>query len=810
MKTFFKPLNPVSFFIFLALIAGISAGNYLLDFQLFVFLSVIFLSALVCLALYFRKSILLFLIFGLPFCFGYFSIQSKLYPDLPSNHISNYLDLKKTVITGKVVSFAKHYEKKIKITVSCQTIQTKDGMEKVTGKINLNLYGLSQKVPEFGDIIAFKSSVKSVRNFMNPGAFDYERFLKLKGIYGTAWTDIEKIKVLTRMDQISFFSQLIRKIEKVRTNYYYFILNEHSKSGKIMASLITGKKEVISPDIRDLFSKAGISHLLAISGLHLSIVSTLFFYLFYRVLSFVPTLLIPGRSKKIAGVLTIIPLTLYAVFSGFSPSTQRAFLMIIVLLFSFVSEKEKDFFSSLSVAGILILTLDSTALFSISFQLSFIAIIFIVCGISLLKKVLLIFNKNLSSKTFLMMFVTFFASVGTLPLTAHYFNIISTIGLISNLIAIPILGFIVLPLGLISLACFSYLPLLATFIINVCKGLILFLITCSEFFISIPYSWLRTTTLSWIEIMTIYLVFILIFFILKGHRKASAFLTAATFLLVIYNFSNNVLEKKSDLNLTITIIDVGQGNSALIQTPEGKNILVDGGGFSDISSFDTGRFIIAPFLWQKRIRSLDCVILTHPESDHLNGLVFILQNFQVHTLIKNADRKNSRNYTTLIKTCKKRNIRILNPLNEGKYMDFGTTRLLFYDSSKDIFAYDFNNNSLVFKVIYKDFSMLFPGDILSHREKNLSVKNDPDLHSTIMLSPHHGSSTSSTQSFLDRVQPKIVIISCGWHNRYGFPHYKVLKRYKEQGINIFRTDNGGAIFISSDGKTHNILTYKDG
>ncbi len=394
MKTFFKPLNPVSLFIFLSMMAGILAGNLSPDNKALAFFSLLALSLLFCLALYFNKKIVFIFILGLVFNFGYLSIQIKLFPDLPSHHISNYLDLEKFIITGSVVSFTKHYEKKSKLTLLCHTIETKDGLkEKVTGKINLNLYRVSKIVPQFGDTLMFKSSIRSVRNFMNPGAFDYKRFLKLKQICGTAYTERRKIKILTDPDQIGFFPGLIRKIEKARTNYYHFVLNHTkcSKAGKVMASLITEKKEAISPDMRDLFSKAGISHLLAISGLHLSIVSLLFFYLFYRFLSFIPALLIAARSKKIAGIFTIVPLMVYTVFSGFSPSTQRALIMIIVLLVSFVSEKEKDIISSLSVAGILILIMDSAALFSISFQLSFIAVIFIIYGVSqvqnLLKKV---------------------------------------------------------------------------------------------------------------------------------------------------------------------------------------------------------------------------------------------------------------------------------------------------------------------------------------------------------------------------------------------------------------------------------------
>jgi len=795
--------------------AGIIAGNVFPDIKIFVFPAIFVLFFLLCTAFYYNKKLIFPVILCLIFCFGILSIQFKLYPELPSHHISNFLDSKKIKITGRVASFARHYEKKSKRTLLCQTLETKDGLKiRVTGRITLNTYGFLEKNIRFadnirfGDIIQFESSIRSIRNFMNPGAFDYEKFLRFKAVFGSAYADPKKIKILTRADQLGIFSQLLQKIETVRTNYYRFIMKDPGKTKKILASLITGKKEIISQDIRDLFSKVGISHLLAISGLHLSIVSILFFSFFYGLLSYIPMLLIDGRSKKIAGTLSIAPLILYAVFSGFSPSTQRALIMIIVLLFSFISEKEKDILSSLSMAGILILIIDSSALFSISFQLSFAAVTFIIYGVSLFEKFSFMYKKNLFSKIALMMIVTFFAGIGTLPLTAHYFNIVSAIALISNLIAIPLLGFIVLPLGLISLVCFPYFPLFSNLIINGCSQLISFLFIFSEFLVAIPYSWSRIVTLQWTEITIIYLVFLSIFFLLKRKIRVAVFILTLSFILISYNFANDRFEKLSQPDLNITILDVGQGSCAFIQTPEGKNILVDGGGFSDNSLFDTGRFIVAPFLWQKRIRYLDYVILTHPESDHLNGLIFILQNFQVHTLIKNADEKNSKNYMKFMNTSKKRNVKIWNPLNQGKSIDFGTTRLLFYGSSKEFFLNNFNNNSLVFKVIYNDFSMLFPGDILMQREENLSSKNKVELRSDILLSPHHGSYSSSTKIFLDKVQPKSVIISCGWHNRYGFPHHMILKRYKKRGISLFRTDENGAIFIASNGKNYTIKTFK--
>lgn len=798
--------------IFCFLTAGILAGNFSADKTFIYCFAVFSLFILLWSFFYYKKSRGIFILAVLISVFGFFSIQARVNPSLSSHHITRYLDTKENIITGKIVSFAKHHKRTLKVTLLCQKIKTKKGRQKdITGRIKLTVYGKSKQLPEYGDIIRFKSSIKSIRNFQNPGAFDYQRYLKLKKIYGSAWAGAEKIKILTNDAQIDLFSKLIRKIEQLRVRCFYFILNQtgYSNPGKIMASLITGKKEVIPLEIRDLFSKAGISHLLAISGLHLSIVSLLFFSLFYRLFSLIPALLIAGKSKKIAGILTIVPLILYGVFTGFSPSCQRALIMIIVLIFSLIREKEKDIISSLSFAGILILIIDPAALFSISFQLSFAAVVFIIYGASLLKHYSLMLHNNIGSKLGLMFFITLFAGLGTSPLTAHYFNIVSTITLVSNLIAIPVLGFIVLPLGLLCLVFFSWLPAFAGFVIQVCSQIILLLIKFSQLLVSLPFSWSRTITLQWAEIVAIYMGFTAIFLILKGYKKFSIVILVLSFLMVISNFADISSKKAFDNNLQVTIIDVGQGSSTLIQTPEGKNILVDGGGFSDISTFDTGRYIIAPFLWKKRIGTIDYVILTHPESDHLNGLLFILDNFSVKILIKNSDTRDSTTYDTMMRICKKHNIKIYNPLEHDKNFDLKSVKLKFFDSSKEIFSYNLNNNSLVFKLIYNNFSMLFPGDILQQREKKLSKLTDIDLHADVVLSPHHGSSSSSTKVFLEKVSPASVIVSCGWNNRYGFPDDKILNRYNAMGINIFRTDENGAVFISSDGNNYKINTFTD-
>jgi competence protein ComEC len=792
--------------------AGIALGDCLPDSKTYVWPVLAVLSGLSILAVFFYRQaffpLFLFLICGL----GLLSIQMKLFPVYPDDHIRQFFNIKKILVKGKIVSFSRHYDKKIKVTLECRNIILPGQISKrVSGRVDLSIYLSSGPIPQYGDMIEFESTLRPVQNFENPGAFDYAGYFKLKGLAGTAYCDQKNIRIINGSDPEKLFLRVVRVIEKTRLDFYAFILDHTgpSETGKALAALITGKTELITPDLRELFSKAGISHLFAISGLHLSIIGFLFFSGISNFLSIFPKFLITGRSKKLAGAITVIPLMVYCIFSGFSPSTQRAFIMTLALLFSLISEKEKDFPSSLSMAGILILFIDSAALFSISFQLSFIAVGFIVGGLSLIKKEAFLYKDNLLGKTAMLLCVSFFASLGTFPLTAHYFHTISIVQLISNLVFIPVVGFVLLPLGIVSLLGFSFFPVFSGWIIHLCHFLISFSILFSGVIASMPFSWARIMSLDWIEITLIYLMFTFFYALLKRKRKISGAILLVIGVLGIYNFLNGPSIKNPDI-LAITIMDVGQGNSALIQTPQGRHILVDGGGFAELSAFDTGKYILAPFLWQNKIDTLDYIILSHPESDHLNGLIYILNNFKVHTFIKNADMRETEAYKKLMETCKKNRIRIWEPSERGEAIYLGQTAVIFLETADHYASGDLNNNSLVFRISYKRFSMLFPGDILSAREKSLAGKNALNLHSNILLSPHHGSSSSSTEIFLDKIMPKSVIISCGRNNRYKFPHPDVLKRYNDMGIHIFRTDRDGAVFISSDGLDYGIKTHKGG
>ena len=572
MNAFFRPLQPVALYLFVCLCAGIALGDAIPDMS-----APFAWAGGACLVLFCTIKPLRFfncLIFFI--CLGCLSYQTRMHSPLPDHHISHYLDSEAYTISGTIRSFSRHYSHKSRFVMDCSHIVSKAGIKQpVTGKIYLSIYGDGAHQFGFGDRIELVSTIRSIRNFQNPGAFDYRTFLKRKKIFGTAYTNIKRLKVISSPDPFGDLSSWIRRLEIVRNQFSRHVLQltDDSTAGKIIVSLVTGKKELIPTDLRDLFSKAGISHLLAISGLHLSIIGLLVFRLVYQ-LSFLSMarfhrLTASGMCKRVACMTTIFVLFWYTLFSGFSPSTQRAFIMTTVFLLSFVFENETDLISGLCVAGILILLRDSAALFSISFQLSFAAVFCIVSGMQLLKKKEIYFKNKWVSKITGICFVTLFAGLGTAPLTAHYFHMMSLVQFLGNLVAIPLLGFIVLPLGFVSLAGFLILPGITRWLVFLAEHLTLTVVWFANILSSFPFAWFRVTQMEPVQITGIYFALIAFYMWMNTHRLRAAgsiFVSILCFGVTIFSFPSYLGQPQTDRVLKITSLDVGQGSCSVIQT----------------------------------------------------------------------------------------------------------------------------------------------------------------------------------------------------------------------------------------------------
>jgi len=507
---------------------------------------------------------------------------------------------------------------------------------------------------------------------------------------------------------------------------------------------------------------------------------------------------------------------------------------------SFFVEREQDAVNTLAVAALMILTVHPPSLFLISFQLSFLSVYFIVLGMNhtLYRK-----NKEgnaeegwrtrLQRNIAAFFLVSFFATIGTLPVVMYYFNQVSLVGIAANCVAVPLIGFAVVSAGLLSFFIYPLSSLVSVWLIKASSLILGVSLEFIKYFAKLPFAAIKTVTPSFFEIALYYLFLFAVFGILQGINdeketkrggSAAGFIKQrapliATVFLIIAGYADiwYWLDKRFlHEDLRVTVIDVGQGTSTLLELPGGCNVLVDGGGFSDNSIFDVGERITAPFLWRKKIKSLDTLVLSHPDSDHLNGLLYIAKNFNVKEIWSNGEVENSLGYKRLLEIIKEKNIKMedFNGIRRNRVINGIEFKILYPEAGfkeKSEKWRKGDNSSLVLKTVFGSKSFLFTGDIKEKGESDLVKTSGNRLKSTVLIVPHHGSKSSSTDMFVDKVDPEIAIIPVGWKNRYKFPHPEVLERYKTRKCRILRTDENGAVMMSTNGKSLSVTpTFIDG
>jgi competence protein ComEC len=752
-------------------------------------------------------------------------------PRLPSNHISAYLDTGPWEITGEVTQGSPASGGRNRFVLRVEKLAAGGTIRPVVGKLRLTVYGQGPN-PAAGERVAFSARIRSVHNFNNPGGFDFRRYLAFQGIHAISSVSGKHLRVIGRHPPGRL---------KTWSNAYRSSMSElidrvgDSPRSAVLKALILGDRSAVGPGLREKFNRAGVSHILAISGLHIGIIATVGFLIFRKLLGFARPLLWRAWTRKGAALLALIPVMAYGWISGWSPSTQRAVLMVAVFLLGFLCERDADPLNSIALAALLILILHPPALFSISFQLSFAAVVTIVVGMTRFSE--LSPRRTLTGqrpsrvrtladwllKSFM---VSLFAVWGTLPLVMVYFNQFSLAGLFTNLVIIPLIGFTVVPLGITALFCLPLTAAAASLCLMIADLLLVPAMELIDLVAAVPFLSFRTITPSGLEIFLFFAFTLALFYLVQTDapvnpapstrrrlprgrlrlRPAAVVVLAVVFSAGCADAAYWFYQRFWQRELRVTAIDVGQGTASLLEMPGGYTMLIDGGGFSDNSVFDVGAGIIAPYLWRQKIRSIDLLVLSHPNSDHLNGLLFIAEHFNVKELWTNGEPRRTFGYRELMRIARENRIhrpefpelprrrRINGVLLEMLYppRDFNGRRKV--EKWRDS-----NNNSMVLRVSLGRHSFLFPGDIMRRAEQELVALRGTRVQSTVLMAPHHGSRSSSCRSFLEAVAPRMVVISAGWQNRFGFPHANVLKRYISRGCRLWRTDRNGAVLFRTDG-----------
>jgi competence protein ComEC len=575
----------------------------------------------------------------------------------------------------------------------------------------------------------------------------------------------------------------------------------------LVKALLIGERSGIPDALQTAFNRAGVGHLLAISGLHVGIVAAAAFHGWCWLLAWFSPLLWPAWSRRAAALIAAVPVVFYGLLAGGSVATQRAVIMVMVFLLAVYANREQDPVNTLAAAAMLILALWPPALFSISFQLSFAAVFFILLGI---RKNLQASNRN-TEKFIAFVRVSVWALIGTLPLVAHYFHLVSWVGVLANLILVPIVGFGIVPAGLFCIVLGLVAPHLAEIGFHYLGFAAAWAIDLVQWFGSWPHAAVYTVTPSLIEILLYYaMVFWLVTFRRQRHANwALALILSVACMDAGYWSWQRFLRD----DLRVSYIDVGQGNAALVQLPRGECMLIDGGGFGGSSAFDVGQQVVAPVLWHKKIATVETLVLSHPNSDHLNGLLFIAAHFHVKHVLMTHDPADLKSYERFKEIIGVRGIDAPAFDHLPRFLNRSGVQIRVLHPPRNFLATsaldrppDLNNHSLVLRLSYGRVSFLFPGDIQRHAEAQMLQAPGAPLKSTVLLAPHHGSRTSSTPAFMQRVDPDVVVISAGAGRR--FPHPLVMARYRRRGCRVFETARQGMVSMATDGSLLKIETFR--
>ncbi len=659
-----------------------------------------------------------------------------------------------------------------------------------------------------GQRIVFPARLRSFTNFNNPGRYDYEKAMAVKGITCSASVSDGRRVVPMGEGRLHPAERLIHFLKNPAREMFAGGLEGDQLN--VLMALVLGEGQGLTDELRDSFSRTGLSHVLAVSGLHVGMVAFAAFFLFNWIMLRSYRLALALDVRKWAAVMTFIPVLLYAFLSGFQISAQRALIMVSVFLFSILMDRSRDMWSSLALAGIVILAVEPLALFSISFQLSFGAVI----GILWLGPFIIgFFNRRSLPRVLLypigIVSATVSATISLLPVTSFYFNQISMVSIPANLIVVPILGLLVLPMGLLSVFLLPVSHTLSDLALYAAAMGTDAMLSVIGFFSGLQWAsiWVAKPN---IAEMGIFIGIIAVIPILRARRWARP---VAFFLLALWACDTVywMYRLNHEEALKITYLDVAQGNAALIEMPGGKRMLIDGGGFAR-DTFDVGRFVVAPFLWSKKIRQVDYIVLSHPQADHMNGLRFIAKAFSPGEFWHSGAETASSSFRKLLAAVRENGIKEIRlPELSARGQIGGVSFEVFHPSAAEPLPRfcdvreDLNAFSLVLKASFQGTSFLFPGDIEEVTETELAGRLGSSLSSDTLLVPHHGSKTSSTEAFLSHVRPRLCVISCGREGMFGFPHKEALDRLEATGAKILRTDREGAIEIKSD---HGVIEIK--
>lgn len=575
-------------------------------------------------------------------------------------------------------------------------------------------------------------------------------------------------------------------INKWRKQLGYTIDELHDRqTAGFLKGLILGDRSEIDANLMKDFMRTGLVHIIAISGLHIIVISLILFFLLQRF----P--LIPRFG------ITAASLFLFMFLTGAPAPVMRAVLMAALGMFAIAANRSRDIVNIVALAAMINLLINPDDLFAPGFQLSYAAVLGLIFIFPEFRKIVYakIRLSSLPRWGMELVLATISAQLAILPLTHYYFGIFSFMSIPANIIAVPLSNVLVAN-GLVTLIIAGVSTGLAGILAETNNLLTYLLFETVHFTAGIPAAYLPLESITLYDFIILTALIISLVWLLR--RYTSIIPSAALivlFLTAVVVFSVGSSAVLAEGKMSVMMVDVGQGDAFLIKSPRGRTILIDAGKADE--NFNSGDRILIPLMERLGLGRIDLALMSHTDADHFGGFTALAAEGRIERLITGSGQFSDEEGKVIFNYFKECGADVAE--TGDTLFDFDGIRVYILDSRYRE-GFSKNDNSLIVKLVYGETSFLFTGDAGSRRENLLRDTYADFLRSDVLKVSHHGSKSGTKPEFLEQVVPRIALISAGKHNVYGHPSQDVLNNLSVFNSRVLRSDLEGAVILESDGK----------
>ncbi|ORU90363.1 MAG: MBL fold metallo-hydrolase [Cycloclasticus sp. symbiont of Poecilosclerida sp. M] len=687
---------------------------------------------------------------------------------LPEN-----LEGKEILVQGRVVGLPHFNQRATQFLFEVSHVGLDGELKGFSGRIKLSWYGpaVDIKSAETWQLLV---KLKRPHGTSNPHGFDYEKWLFQQKINATGYVrKSQNNKLLQRAEfwRLGALRQMLGRYldEKLATN-------SHSA---IIKALVLGDRNGITQQQWGVFRQTGTSHLIAISGLHIGLVSALVFASVRGVSLRVPR--VRRLALELAVVMSLLAAMGYAGLAGFSIPTQRALIMLFVIMGAIFLERHYRPAQVISAALLSVLLIDPASALSIGFWLSFAAVAIILYGF-----IGRVGDSGQTNFFYKLIKTQWLVTLGLMPLVLYFFQQVSIVAPIANIVAVPLLSFLLIPSLMASLLLGVISERAAEYVLNFSADVLSVLWWFLEGVTQLGYVEWVLPSVSLLA-CSLALIGVLFLFLPKGFIPKPVAL-----LLFIPLLFPQKIGPLQEGEFKLVMLDVGQGLSVVISTTEHTLLFDTGSSFE--GSMDFASTVVLPYLRGQQKNKIDVLVVSHGDNDHAGGVDTVFENIRVDDYYSSE----SQNLIVNGKKC----------VDGVSWNWDGVAFEFLHPDTFDL--YDGNNGSCVLRVSSRAGTALLPGDIEKHAEQSLVRHQRHRLSADVLIAPHHGSKTSSTDSFVDSVNPSVVLFPTGYKNRFNFPKAAVVERYKRAGVRPFNSAEHGAVTVNFNlDEKPKLVSYRD-